>query len=123
MVNLSDHVETPIRNLLPHLTGNCIFGVPMLELSEELSPVFKPVYKDELLENIHMAPYCSNLIPGSFAFYHVNQMAAEAQIIKALELGYEHLRRNKLKVSAKLTHTIPRKPRIQEVILQLEDFF
>ena len=50
-------------------------------------------------------------------------MVAKAQIIKALELGFNHLRSNKLKVSAELTHTILRKPRICEVIVQLEDFF
>ena len=57
------------------------------------------------------------------ALCHINQMAAKAQIIKALELGFNHLRHNRLKVSAELTRTILRKPRIYEVILQLEDFF
>ena len=40
-----------------------------------------------------------------------------------MELGFNHLQCNKLKVSAKLTCTILRKPRIHEGILQLEDFF
>ena len=123
MVNPSDHVETPARDSPPHLTGKSIFGVLKLELSEELSAVSKPLYKDELLETLHIAPYCSDLIPGSFTFCHVNQMAAKARIIKALELGFNHLRCNKLKVSAELTCTILRKPRIHEVITQLEDFF
>ena len=78
MVNPSDHVETPVRDPPPHLMGNSIFGVQTLELSEELTPISMPVYKDELLENIYAVPYCSNLIPGSFAFRHVNQMAAKA---------------------------------------------
>ena len=103
--------------------GNSIFEILKLELSEELSTVSKPVYKDELSENVHITPYHSNMISGSFTFHHVNQMAAKAQIIKALELGFNHLRHNKLKVSAELTCTILRKPRIHEVILQLEDFF
>ena len=77
--------------------GNSIFGIPKLELSEELSAVSKLVYEDELLETLHIAPYPSDLIPGSFAFRHVNQMAAKARIIKASELGFNHLRRNKLK--------------------------
>ena len=123
MINHSDHVETPIRDLPLHLTGNSIFGVPMLELSKELSPISKPVYKDELPENIHMVPYHSNIIPGSFAFCHVNQMAAKAQIIKALGLGYDYLQHNKLKVSAELACKVLNKPRIHKVILQLEDFF
>jgi hypothetical protein len=40
-----------------------------------------------------------------------------------MELGFNHIRHNKLKVSAELTCTILRKPRIHEVIVQLEDFF
>jgi hypothetical protein len=44
-------------------------------------------------------------------------------MFKSLELGFNHLWRNKLKVLAELTRTILRKPRIHEVILQLEDFF
>ena len=35
-----------------------------------------------------------------------------------MELGFNHLRHNKLKVSAELTCTILRKPRIQEVIVE-----
>ena len=117
MVNPSDHVKTPARDSPPHLTGNSIFGVPKLELSEELSTVSKSVYKDKLLENIHIVPYRSNIMPGQFTFCHINQMAAKAQILKALELGFNHLRCNKLKVSAELTRTILRKPRIHKVIV------
>ena len=97
--------------------GNSSFGILKLELSKELSTVSKPVYEDELLESIHIAPYHFNIIPGSFAFHHINQMAAKAWIIKALELGFNHLRHNKLKVSAELAHAILRKPRIHEVII------
>ena len=94
-----------------------------MELSEELFAISKPVYEDELSETLQIAPYHSDMIPGSFAFRHVNHMAAKARIIKALKLGFNHLRHNKLKVSAELAHTIRRKPRIHEVIIQLEDFF
>ena len=123
MVSPSDHIETPARDSPPHLMGNSNFGIPKLELSEELSAISKPVYKDELPKTLHIMPYHSDIIPGSFAFCHIDQMVAKAQIIKALELGFNHLRSNKLKVSAELTHTILRKPRIREVIVQLEDFF
>ena len=78
MVNPSDHVETPAQDSPPHLTGKSVFGVPKLELSKELSAVSKPLYEDELPETLHIAPYSSDLIPGSFAFRHVNQMAAKA---------------------------------------------
>ena len=64
MVSPSDHVETPVQDSPPHLTGNSIFGIPKLELSKELSTISKPVYKDELLETLHIAPYLSDLIPG-----------------------------------------------------------
>ena len=67
MVNPSDHVETSVWDSPPHLTGNSIFGIPRLELSEELSAVSKPVYGDKLSENVHITPYHSNIIPGSFA--------------------------------------------------------
>ena len=107
MVSPSDHVETPARDSPPHLMGNSIFGIPKLEL----------------LETLHITPYHSNIIPGAFIFHHINQMAAKAQIINVLELGFNHLRHNKLKISAELTRTILRKPRIDEVIIQLEDFF
>ena len=103
--------------------GKSIFGIPKLELSEELSTVSKPVYEDKLPENVHIVPYHSNIIPGSFTFRRVNQMAAKAWIIKALKLGFNYLRCNKLKVSAELTRTILRKPRIHKVIVQLEEFF
>ena len=52
---------------------NSIFGIPKLELSKELSAVSKPVYEDKLPENVHIAPYHSNIIPGSFAFCHINK--------------------------------------------------
>ena len=82
MVNPSDHVKTPAWDSPPHLTGNSIFGIPKLELSDELSTVSKPVYEDELLETLHIGPYPSNIIPGSFAFRHINQMAAKAHGIR-----------------------------------------
>jgi hypothetical protein len=122
MVNSSDHVKSPVRDPPPHLMGNSIFGIPTLELSEELTPVFKPIYEDELPESIHIAPYHSNLIPGSLAFHRINKMAAKAEIIKALDLEYNFLWHNKLKVSAELTHTILKKTRIHKVIFQFEDF-
>ena len=80
----SDHIETPAQDSPPHLMGNSIFGI----LKLELSAVSKPVYEDELPETLHITPYHSNIIPGSFAFHHVNQMAAKVQIIKVLELGF-----------------------------------
>ena len=75
MVSPSDHVETPAWDSPPHLS---IFGILKLELSKELSAVSKPVYEDELPETLHIAPYCSDLIPGSFTFHHINQMTAKA---------------------------------------------
>ena len=68
MVNPSDHVKTPAQDSPPHLTGNSIVGIPRLELSEELFAISKPIYEDKLLENFHITPYHSNIIPESFAF-------------------------------------------------------
>ena len=78
MVSPSNHIRTPARDSPPHLTGNSIFGIPKLELSKELSTLSKPVYEDELLDTLHIAPYHSHIIPGSFAFRHINQMVAKA---------------------------------------------
>jgi hypothetical protein len=72
MVSPSDHVETPARDSPLHLMGNSIIGIPKLKLSEELSTVSKPIYEDELPETLHIAPYHSDLISGSFAFHHNN---------------------------------------------------
>ena len=46
MVNPSDHVETPAWDSPPRLTGNSIFGVPKLELSDELSAISQPLYEE-----------------------------------------------------------------------------
>ena len=64
-----------------------------------------------------------DIIPGSFAFQHVNQMATKARIIKVLELGYIYLWHAELKLSVEVTPTILRKPRVHEVILLLEIYF
>ena len=100
LLGLRHQVTLSHRDSPPHLTGKSVFGVPKLELPEELSAVSKPLYEHELPETLHIVPYHSDLIPGSFAFRHINQMAAKTRIIKALELGFNHLRRNKLKVEA-----------------------
>ena len=123
MVSPTDHVKNPVRDPPPHLTGTSIFNIPKIELSKKLIPISNPIYKDELLENVHTAHYQTDMILGSFASCHVNQMAAKAQIIKALKLGYIYLWHTKLKLSAELTRMILRKPRVHEVILFLENLF
>ena len=50
-------------------------------------------------------------------------VAAKAQIIKALELGYIYLWHAKLKLLAELTWMILRKPWVHEFILLLENHF
>ena len=82
MVSSTDHLENPVRDFPPHLTGTSNFNIPKIELSEELIPVSNPIYKDELPENVHTMHYRTDIIPGSFAFHHVNQMVAKAQIIR-----------------------------------------
>jgi len=75
MVNPTDHVENPVQDPPPDLAGSTIFTIPKME---ELMPTSNPIYKDELLETLHSAQYQTDLIPGSFTFHHINQMAAKA---------------------------------------------
>ena len=124
MVNPFDHVKNPVRDLPHHLSGcSIVLGLAKIELSKILISISSSVYGDELLENIHVMPYHLDLIPGSFAFCHINQMVAKSQIIKALKLEYNYLWHNKLKVLAELNHMVLKKLRIHKVILQLEGFF
>ena len=39
MVSPTDHIENPVQDPPPHLTGTSIFNIPKIELSKELIPV------------------------------------------------------------------------------------
>jgi hypothetical protein len=50
-------------------------------------------------------------------------MVAKVRIIRAIELGYEYLCQRKLRQSAKLSCSMMKCPKIQEVVMELEDLF
>jgi hypothetical protein len=66
MVSPTDHIENPVQDPPPHLTGTSIFNIPKIELSKESIPVSNPIYEDKLLENVHTVYYWTDIIPGSF---------------------------------------------------------
>ena len=47
-----------------------------LKFSEELILISNLIYEDEPTENIHTMYYQTDIIPGSFTFHHINQIAA-----------------------------------------------
>jgi hypothetical protein len=79
------------RDPPPHMEDS-IFDKPALEISDNLSPVSRPVFDDEVPENLNVALYKTDKIPGLLALRHPNQILAESQIIKALDLAFTYLR-------------------------------
>ena len=75
------------RDTPPHLLDDSIFDTPKLEISDELIAVFNPNFEDDIPEHLIPTLLRTENIPGLFALHQVNQMAAKAQIIKALELA------------------------------------
>src|ERR1700734_2105205 len=100
-----------------------IFNKPTLEISDDLSPVSSLVFDNEVPDNLSVALYKTDKIPGLFALRHVNQMPAKSQIIKALSLAFTYLHQTKLMQSAELTRSTLKKPRIYEVVFLLENLF
>src|ERR1700683_1243540 len=100
--SVSQISSTPkVRDAPPHLEDS-IFDRPTLEISKELNTISNPVFEDEVPESLTLSLYKTEKIPGLFTLHHVNQIAAKAQIIKALELSYSYLHQSKLKQSAEL---------------------
>ena len=121
--SISQASSTPMaRDPPPHMEDS-IFDKPTLEISDDLSPVSSPVFDDEVPDNLSVALYKTDKIPGLFAFRHVNQMQAKSRIITALSLAFAYLRRTKLTQSAELTRSTLKKPRIHEVVLLLDGLF
>ena len=76
--SISQASSTPMaRDPPPHMEDS-IFDKPTLEISDELSPVSRPVFDDEVPENLTLSLYKTNKIPGLFALHHVNQMVAKS---------------------------------------------
>jgi hypothetical protein len=111
------------REVPPHMADDSIFRKPDLRISEELSPITKPLYKEDVLEELNLSNYSSEDIPKLFTIRHCNQMPAKARIIKALALGHQYLQRAKLRQSPELTRSTVKKPKINEVLEDLENLF
>jgi hypothetical protein len=109
------------RDNPPHLPDDSIFEAPKLEISDELIPVFNPIFEEDIPEHLTLAFCKTENIPGLFALRQVNQMAAKARIIKALELASSYLCHSKLRQSVQLSQSILKKPRIHEVSTLLEN--
>ena len=119
--SISQASSTPMaRDPPPHMEDS-IFDKPMVEISDDLSPVSSPVFDNEVPDNLSVALYKTDKILGLFALRHVNQMPAKSRIIQALELAFTYLHRTKLTQSAELTRSTLKKPRIYKVIILLEN--
>src|SRR6202167_4389312 len=101
--SVSQIYSTPMARDAPSHMEDSIFNKPTLEISNDLSPVSRPVFDDEVPENLNVSLYKTDKIPGLFALRHVNQMAAKSRIIKALDLAFAYLHQTKLTQSAELT--------------------
>jgi hypothetical protein len=55
-----------------------IFNDPALEISDDLSPVSRLVFDDEVPENLSVALYKTNKLAGLSTLRHINQMAAKS---------------------------------------------
>src|ERR1700720_4775199 len=121
---MSDSIsQNMVRDLPLHISEDSIFDKPKLEVSPQLTAFSKPIFEDEIPEELSVGTYHSKEIPGLYALRHGNKMQGKARIIKAIELGVNYLHCLKLKHSVELSRPMLRKPRIFEVILELESFF
>ena len=76
--SISQASSTPMaRDPPPHMEDS-IFDKPTLEISDDLSPVSSPVFDDEVPDNLSVALYKTDKIPGLFALRHINQMPAKS---------------------------------------------
>jgi len=114
------------RDLPPHLSklpALPVFGKLELSVNPILKPVSKPIYTEEVPDELHEASYSTDEIPGLFALRHCNQMAAKGRIIEALGLGYLYLQRPKLRSSADLSRSVVRKLRVADLLKKLDRLF
>ena len=92
---------------------------PALILNKELTPISKPLFTQEFPCGLQESFYRSQEIPGSYATRHCHQAEWKSRIITAIGLGFNYLRRLKLKVDNKLDERMLRKKRINEAVNQL----
>ena len=80
---MSDSIsQNTVRDLPPHISEDSIFDKPKLELSPELTAFSKPIFEDEIPEELSVGTYHSEQIPGLYALRHSKQMQGKARIIK-----------------------------------------
>ena|SRR6202051_4786320 len=111
------------RDMPPHLVDDSIFDQPKLKIPLELVPISGPIYDRDAPETLRKGFYSTNELPGLYASWDCNQQQAKTRITTAIELGYDYLRQGKLRLNAKLTRSILKCPRFQEVIMELEELF
>jgi len=104
------------RDTPPHLADDSIFDQLKLEIPLELAPISGPIYDGDApkLFGKDFILLMSFLV---FTLHGFNQLQAKTRITRAVELGYDYLRRGKLKLNAELTRSILKRPRFQEVII------
>src|ERR1700722_20847006 len=121
---MSDSIsQNSVRDLPPHISEDSIFDKPNLQGPPELTGFSKPIFEDEIPENLSVETYHLKEIPRLYDLCHCNQMQGKARIVKAIELGFNYLCCLKLKQSVKLSRPMLRKPRIFEAVLELETLF
>ena len=111
------------RDTPPHLVDDSIFDQPKLEIPLELVPISSPIYDGDAPKTLQKGLYSTNELPGLYASWDCNQQQAKTRITTAVELGYDYLRQGKLRLNAELTRSILKRPRFQEVIIELEELF
>src|ERR1700722_19590558 len=85
---MSDSIsQNTVRDLPPHISEDSIFNKPKLKLSPELTAFLKPIFEDEIPEELSVGTYHSEEIPGLYALCPCNQVQGKAKIIKAIELS------------------------------------
>ena len=81
--SVSQVSSTPMARDPPSHMEDSIFNDPALEISDDLSPVSRLVFDDEIFddevpENLSVALYKTDKLPGLSTLRHVNQMAAKS---------------------------------------------
>ena len=70
---MSDSIsQNTVRDLPLHIPEDSIFDKPKLKVSPELTAFSKPIFEDEIPEDLNIGTYHSEEIPGLYALCHCN---------------------------------------------------
>jgi hypothetical protein len=111
------------RDTPPHMADDSIFDQPKLKIPLELVPISSPIYDRDAPETLRKGLYSTNELPGLYTSQDCSQLQAKTRITRAVELGYNYLHRGKLRQNTELTCSILKRPRFQEVIMEVEKLF